>query len=111
MAEEGFKEPNWHFVVPDLKPVPTTVTRVPPICGPFVGCSFETRGPASAVWDTRRNQVSAEICSLPFARLPQHAGEYSKHTQVQVSWRGENAHGHGRIPLPGVVKRRAAAGK
>ena len=37
MAEMGLEGPNWHLVVPDLKPVPTTVTLVPPDAGPFVG--------------------------------------------------------------------------
>lgn len=47
MADAGLRMPNWHLVVPVLKPVPTTVTRVPPACGPFVGWRLETRGPAS----------------------------------------------------------------
>ena len=34
--------------MPDRNPVPPTVTRVPPACGPFVGSRLETRGPAAA---------------------------------------------------------------
>lgn len=50
--------PNWHFVVPDLNPVPPIVTRVPPACGPFVGRRLETRGPApAAAHQTEQSQA------------------------------------------------------
>ena len=57
MADAGLRFPNWHFVVPVLKPMPASVTRVPPACGPFVGLRLETRGPAS-VQHTQSQKVT-----------------------------------------------------